>query len=79
MPCILLFVRSFPYEKKEMLMLGFKAVVKKKEFTLSGEVDSVKWVSFKDALPLLRVGSITWQLVNTVIKGGVGGSIKLGF
>ncbi len=63
------FVRSFPYEKKEMLMLGYKAVVKKKDFTLSGEVDSVKWVPFEDALPLLREGSIAWQLVKTVIEG----------
>ena len=62
------FVRSFPYEKKEMLMLGYKAVIKKKDFTLSGEVDSVKWVPFKDALPLLREGSIAWQLVKSVIK-----------
>ena len=62
------FVRSFPYEKKEMLMLGYKAVVKKKDFTLSGEVDSVKWVPFEDALPLLREGSIAWQLVKSVIK-----------
>lgn len=62
------FVRSFPYEKKEMLMLGYKAVVKKKVFTLSGEVDSVKWVPFEDALPLLREGSIAWQLVKSVIK-----------
>lgn len=62
------FVRSFPYEKKEMLMLGYKAVVKKKVFTLSGEVDSVKWVPFKDALPLLREGSIAWQLVKSVIE-----------
>lgn len=63
------FVRSFPYEKREMLMLGYKAVVKKKEFTLSGEVDSVKWTPFEDALPLLREGSIAWQLVKTVIEG----------
>lgn len=62
------FVRSFPYEKKEMLMLGYKAVVKKKDFTLSGEVDSVKWVPFEDALPLLREGSIAWQLVKSVIE-----------
>lgn len=62
------FVRSFPYEKKEMLMLGYKAVVKKKVFTLSGEVDSVKWVPFEDALPLLREGSIAWQLVKSVIE-----------
>lgn len=63
------FVRSFPYEKREMLMLGYKAVVKKKEFTLSGEVDSVKWAPFEDALPLLREGSIAWQFVKTVIEG----------
>ena len=63
------FVRSFPYEKREMLMLGYKAVVKKKSFTLSGEVDFVKWVPFEDALPLLREGSIAWQLVKTVIEG----------
>lgn len=62
------FVRSFPYEKKEMLMLGYKAVVKKKDFTLSGEVNSVKWVPFEDALPLLREGSIAWQLVKSVIE-----------
>ncbi len=62
------FVRSFPYEKKEMLMLGYKAVVKKKVFTLSGEVDSVKWIHFEDALPLLREGSIAWQLVKSVIE-----------
>lgn len=61
------FVRSYPYDKKEMLMLGYKAVVKKKEFQLSGEVDSVKWVNPDQALDLLREGSIAWQLVKTVI------------
>ena len=61
------FVRSYPYDKKEMLMLGYKAVVKKKEFQLSGEVDSVKWVHPDQALDLLREGSIAWQLVKTVI------------
>ena len=38
------FIGSYPYEKKEMLMLGYKATVRKKEFKLSGEVDSVEWV-----------------------------------
>lgn len=60
------FVRSYPYEKKEMLMLGYKAVVKKSDFTISGEVDSVQWVRFENALDLLREGSIAWQLVKTV-------------
>ena len=61
------FIRSYPYEKKEMLMLGYKAVVKKSDFSISGEVDSVKWVKFENALSLLREGSIAWQLVRTVI------------
>lgn len=65
----LLFIKSYPYEKKEMLMLGYKAKVKKKDFTLSGEVDSVEWVKFEDALSMLREGSIAWQLVKAVIEG----------
>ncbi len=61
------FISSYPYEKKEMLMLGYKATVKKQEFKLSGEVDSVEWVKFENALEYLREGSIAWQLVKTVI------------
>lgn len=63
------YVKSYPYEKKEMLMLGFKAVVEKKDFELSGEVDAARWVRFEDALSLLREGSIAWQLVREVIGG----------
>ena len=61
------FIQSYPYEKREMLMLGYRAKVKKKDFTISSEVDSVKWVKFENALSLLREGSIAWQLVKTVI------------
>lgn len=61
------FISSYPYEKKEMLMLGYKATVKKQDFQLSGEVDFVEWVKFENALALLREGSIAWQLVKTVI------------
>lgn len=61
------FIKSYPYEKKEMLMLGYKAVVKKSDFSISGEVDSAKWVKFENALSLLRERSIAWQLVKTVI------------
>ena len=62
------FIKSYPYEKKGMLMLGYKAKVKKKSFTLSGEVDSVEWVKYVEALSLLREGSIAWQLVKYVIE-----------
>lgn len=63
------FISSYPYEKKEMLMLGYKAIVKKQDFKLSGEVDSVEWVKYDKALSLLREGSIAWKLVKTVIEG----------
>ena len=62
------FMGTFPYEKKEMLMLAFMARVKKKDFFLSGEVDSVKWVKLEEAPSLMREGSIAWQLVNRVME-----------
>lgn len=60
------FIASFPYEKKDLLMLGYKAMVKKKDFKLSVEVDSAEWVKPEDALSLLREGGIAWQLVKRV-------------
>lgn len=62
------FIHSYPFEKKEMLMLGFRAVVEKADFALSKEVDSVEWVKLESAPALLREGSISWQLVRTVIE-----------
>ena len=62
------FISSYPYEKREMLMLGYKATVRKRDFKLSGEVDSVEWVKYENALSLLREGSIGWQLVKVVIE-----------
>ena len=63
------FIRSYPYDKKEMLMLGYKATVDKADFVMSGEVDSAEWVKLEDALDLLREGGIAWQLVKTVMEG----------
>ena len=48
-------------------MLGYKAVVDKADFKLSGEVDSAIWVKFDEALGLLREGSIAWDLVKAAI------------
>ena len=62
------FVRSFPYEKKEMLMLGYKVEVKKEDLVLSGEVDQAQWFSMEEAREKLRPGSIAWQLVDQVIN-----------
>ncbi len=63
------YIQSYPYEKKEMLMLGYKATVKKAEFHTSGEVDAVAWVPLEDTLDKLREGGIAWQLVKTVKEG----------
>ena len=60
------FVATYPFPAKEMLMIGFHATVKKAEFHLSGEVDSVRWFPISDAPDQLRHGSIAWQLVSTV-------------
>ena len=62
------YIKSYPYEKKEMLMLGYKAVVEKSEFVLSGEVDAAEWVKFENALDLLPEGSIARNLVKNVIS-----------
>ena len=62
----LVYIRSYPYEKKNLLMLGFLAKVNKKDFELSGEVDSVEWFPLSDALSMLREGGIAWQLVKEI-------------
>lgn len=64
----LTYINSYYYEKKQLLMFGYKAHVIKKEFTLSGEVDSAKWFPLSDALTLLRDGGIAWQLVSSIIE-----------
>ena len=60
------YIRSYPYEKKNLLMLGFMAKVDKKDFSLSGEVDSAEWFDIKDAVSKLREGGIAWQLVKEI-------------
>lgn len=62
------YIKSYPYSKKEMLMLGYKATVKKKNFILSKEVDSAEWIKLNTAQNLLRNGSIGWQLVKEIIE-----------
>ena len=62
------FIKTYPYDKKEMLMIGFKANVPKAELNLSKEVDAAEWVELDKALALLREGSIGWQLVKAVIE-----------
>ena len=62
------YVRSYFYNKKSMLMLGFKAIVKKSDFALSSEVDSAEWIPIEAAPNLLREGGIAWELVNEILE-----------
>ena len=60
------YIRSYPYTKKNLLMLGFLVKVDKAEFRISREVDSVAWFDLKDAAKYLREGGIAWLLVNEI-------------
>lgn len=68
----LTYIRSYFYDKKAMLMLGYRAAVKKADFVLSGEVDAAQWFSPKEALSRLREGSIAWQLVKETVHAAPG-------
>ncbi len=61
------YIKSYPHKNNEMLMLGYKAEVKKADFTLSQEVDSAEWFRYENALAQIKEGSIAWQLVRTAI------------
>jgi NAD+ diphosphatase len=62
------YFRSYTYEKKDMLMLGFTAEVKKADFRLSGEVDGAEWFSFKDAPGRMREGSVARRFTEEYIE-----------
>lgn len=64
----LTYIRSYPYEKKNLLMFGFLVKVHKKDFKLSGEVDAVEWFPIEKGPDMLREGGIAWQLVKEINK-----------
>lgn len=57
------YLKSYYYEKRDMLMLGFVAFANKCDLSISSEVDEAGWFSVEDALTLLREGSIAMQLL----------------
>lgn len=62
------YIKSYYYEKRDMLMLGFVASVDKGDFKISGEVDEAGWFSIKEALKLIREGSIAMELLKDYLK-----------
>ena len=65
------YIRSYYYEKRDNLMLGFVCKVKKKAFDISCEVDSAKWFEMKEAKSLLRQGSIGIDLLENYLQTNV--------
>ena len=57
------YVRSYWFERKQMLMLGFLARVRGEDFALSGEVDSARWFPLREAPAQVREGSVAQQLI----------------
>ena len=62
------YLRSYFYEKGELLMLGYVVNVKKADFSLSCEVDSAEWFELSEAQSKLRAGGVACQLVCQVAK-----------
>ena len=62
-PISIEYINSFYYDKKDMLMLGFLAHVKKQNFNISKEVDKAEWFDLKYALEKIKKGSIAMKLV----------------
>nr|MBQ8245121.1 NUDIX domain-containing protein [Oscillospiraceae bacterium] len=58
------------FARREQLMIGFIARAKKREFTLSGEVEEARWVPVEEAPGLMHPGkSISAELVRRYLKG----------
>jgi NAD+ diphosphatase len=62
------YIQSFPDKKREMLIVGFKASVKKSDLKLSSDIDDAEWVDIDEALNLLTNGSYGYKLTKLVKK-----------
>ena len=56
-------VKTYPYVKKDMLMLGYLVRVEHGEFNISDEVDKADWFAHSDAVNAVREGSIIQKLL----------------
>jgi NAD+ diphosphatase len=62
------FIKSYYYEKRDMLMLGFVAFAKKCPLSMSVEVDAAEWVPLEEAAGRLKEGSIAMQLLQDYLS-----------
>jgi NAD+ diphosphatase len=61
------YIKSYYYEKRDMLMLGFVAYAEKCDLSISAEVDEAGWFTIDEALTKLKEGSIAMQLLTDYI------------
>lgn len=59
----LTYLKSYGYEKRDTLMLGFEALVSEDDFCLSDEVREAKWVSLDEAEELLKNSTVAKMLL----------------
>ncbi|MFT3950625.1 MAG: NUDIX domain-containing protein [Oscillospiraceae bacterium] len=57
------YIRSYAYQKRDNLMAGFWARVKKQEFTLSGEVKTARWMTVPQAAEALKNSYVANRLL----------------
>ncbi|MBP1561114.1 MAG: NUDIX domain-containing protein [Oscillospiraceae bacterium] len=63
------YVKSYYYEKRDNLMLGYVCKVKKGRLVTSCEVDSAEWFPVKKGQELLRNSSIAQLLLKDYLGG----------
>lgn len=62
------FQGTYWYGKKDMLMIGFFACARKRDFVLSGEVDAVWWIPVEEALHRVHPrGSVSYALIEAYL------------
>lgn len=64
------YIKSYYYEKRDMLMLGFVAFADKCPLSISVEVDAAEWVPLEEAKSRLKEGSIAMQLLLDYLATG---------
>jgi NAD+ diphosphatase len=57
------YIKSYYYEKRDMLMFGYVALADKCPLSISVEVDAAEWVPIEEAKSRLKEGSIAMQLL----------------
>lgn len=63
------YVKSYAYQKRDNLMLGFVAMVQKRDFVVSSEVRDAVWVDFDKAQELLQNSLIALKLLQDFQNG----------